>query len=180
MATRSTPTPSPSHSPLPVLALGVDCHSLVSRSVTTASCADDTPASSLPPIHPIPEEPRMDNATGTGTRVPADMQLVLYPTRFAVACRKNKAISTVLFCTVPIYCGSWLVGGGTFSSPAPGKATTVAIQVGTRCRTQPEKPALEPDKLYLHLRWHNRLVLRAVRTYSTCTSAPRPDLPRVS
>lgn len=60
---------------------------------------------------PIPEEPRMDNATGTGTRVPAAVQLVLYPTRSAAACRKKQSHQhcTVLYCTHPLWqlAGRW-------------------------------------------------------------------------
>lgn len=96
---------------------------------------------------------------------------------------KNRELPVLcLHRTVHIYCGTPTVAGwpvGAFSSPAPEpEPTTVAAQLGTRCRPQPEKPALEPQKLYLHVRWHDRPVLHS--RCCACTSALRPDLPRVS
>lgn len=168
------PTPSPSRPPLPVLALGSQSASQsVGRSRQHPSYADDSPACSLPPIHPIPEG---DNATGTGTRVPAAMQLVLYPTRSAVACRKNKAICTVPSCTVHIHCGSWLAGGGDLlqsstresnygrntgrhplSDPARKASPGTRQTLSARTVAQQTRAACSTDVQYMHVCTSTRL-----------------------
>lgn len=88
-----------------------------SQSVTAASYADDSPASFTASYSPHQWEPRMDNATRIGTRVSAAGQLVLYPTRSAVACRERKlSVPDCCVLYTSTVAAGWTVGGRLQSS----------------------------------------------------------------
>lgn len=124
------PTLSPSPSSSPVLAGGVGCRSLVSQSVSQSfrRSRQQSMLTTRTRLRPhcllftsILGSREWTMQLGLGLECLQTGQLVLYPTRSAVACQEKKRaiISTVPSCTVHIYCGNWLVGGGLFSSPAP-------------------------------------------------------------
>lgn len=146
------PTLSPSPSSSPVLAWGgglsffsQSISQPVIPSVTTAIYADDSDSatSSLPPIHLHPGEPRMDNATRTGTRVPADRAAgALSDPLCRCMSREKKELSSVQYHPV-LYTSTvvtgWSVGG---SSPVQHqKESSYGRNTGRHPLSDPAKKA---------------------------------------
>lgn len=118
----------------------------------------------------------MDNATGTGTRVPAAVQLVLYPTRSAAACRKKQSHQhcTVLYCTHPLWqlAGRWgdllqsstresnygrNTGRHPLSDPAKKASPGTTQTLSARTVAQQTRAACSTDVQYMHVCTSTRL-----------------------
>lgn len=151
----------------------------VGRSVTaTAIYADDSPAPSLPPMHPIPGEPRRDNATGTGTRVPCSQAGHALPDPLCRCMSNKKTELSVQY--RPVLYTSTVASGWSVGGPSPvqhQKESSYGRSTGRHPLSDPARKASPGARETLSA----RTVAQQTRaTCSTCTSAPRPDLPTVS
>lgn len=152
-------------------------------SVTTAIYADDSDsaASSLPPIQLHPGEPRMDNATRTGTRVPAvRASRALSDPLCRCMSREKKELSSVQY--HPVLYTSTVVTGRSVGGPSPvqhQKESSCGRNTGRHPLSDPAKKASPGTRQTLSARTVAQQT-RAACSNGTCTSAPRPDLPTVS